>query len=162
MSNNSQVLLPPQVWLPICLRISTSTRGELKQQLQWDAIADFDSPQLATPRRSLFSANIFAGTGRGKTVTKSASSFMLMFADEMMTTPPLPASSPMTDMMETSPFLTNFHTLLQRQVWCSSHQLQNWTRLLALAQGPPCRPRPWKTIRLLCLKSKKHFLCRVE
>jgi M-phase inducer tyrosine phosphatase len=30
-------------------------------------------------------------------------SFMLTSADEMMTTPPLPASSPMTDIMETSP-----------------------------------------------------------
>ncbi|EED22067.1 cell cycle control protein tyrosine phosphatase Mih1, putative [Talaromyces stipitatus ATCC 10500] len=62
---------------------AASLAADLSQNFHID-----QSPQLATPRRSLFSANIFGGNG-GR--------------DEMMTTPPLPESSPMTDIMETSP-----------------------------------------------------------
>lgn len=62
---------------------AASLAADLSQNFHID-----QSPQLATPRRSLFSANLFGGDGR---------------REEMMTTPPLPASSPMTDMMDMSP-----------------------------------------------------------
>ncbi|KAH8705527.1 putative cell cycle control protein tyrosine phosphatase Mih1 [Talaromyces proteolyticus] len=61
---------------------AASLAADLSQNFHID-----QSPQLATPRRSLFSANVF-GDGR---------------REELMTTPPLPASSPAADMMEMSP-----------------------------------------------------------
>ncbi|KAJ9292790.1 hypothetical protein DTO271G3_8489 [Paecilomyces variotii] len=67
---------------------TASLAADLSQNFHID-----QSPQLATPRRSLFSSNLF-GPGCGR--------------EENMTTPPLPASSPapamdIMDMMDMSP-----------------------------------------------------------
>jgi M-phase inducer tyrosine phosphatase len=66
------------------------------------------SPQLATPRRSLFTSSMLAhanGYGRISVPEYSIKGFAKTGVDDVMTTPPLPASSPAPamDVMDLSP-----------------------------------------------------------
>lgn len=80
-------------------------------QLHWMVLAfiNFDnpSPGLPTPRRSLFSQNLFGTiTGRGKPVTCTPTLETTAYNGiECVTTPPIPSSSPGpgNDLMDISP-----------------------------------------------------------
>jgi M-phase inducer tyrosine phosphatase len=99
--------------LQICHKIFTSTRGSssvLFPFCSWgnDANTKNFSPQVATPRRSLFSACLFGnGNRHGKSCVYSGRDLagrLNTYIEDAMTTPPLPASSPApADTMDMSP-----------------------------------------------------------
>ena len=124
MPNQFMVHPQPEASRQTCPRISTSIGGmcwlfhsalsswrRKKEERNKQGNANFEpSPQLVTPRRSLFSSKRFgAELRRGKSDCFEGKGQDLdaerEFAEETMTTPPLLSSSPATnmDMMDMSP-----------------------------------------------------------